>query len=403
MHDVLLVALREIRVMLRRPSFYIATFAVPAVTGLLFFGTTFLNARFASGSREGGAAEVKPVGLVDQAAVIKMTPSELHQYFIPYPDEQQAAAALRNNKIDSFFVIAADYQQTGRVVQVSRQVTLQGLGPSNTALRSLLVANLVGDPALARRIDEPLKLKPEIVGGASSAQSADPSGAMSGLSYALGFLLAFGILNGSGWLVQAVAEEKENRTIELLLTSIKPWQLMTGKLLGLGVMSMAQLALWIGLSTGLLGANSVLGRFNVGTVERGVWGWMVIFFVLGFAFFGALMAALGAIGASIRESGQASSFLTLPMLMPLWFGEAIIETPNGMLARVFSLIPFTAPVTIMVRLGQGPVPLGSILASILVMLLAVAGALWLAARLFRSTTLLTGVRPTPRAIWRALR
>lgn len=403
MHDVLLVALREIRVMLRRSSFYIATFAIPAITGFLFFGTAFINARFTSDGGTDGTNQVKPVGLVDQAQVIKRTPPSLHQYFIPYADEQQATSALRNGAIDSFYVIAADYQATGRVTQVSRQVTLQGLGNSDGVLRSLLLANLTDDPALAQRIDDPLDLKPEIVGGSQSSAPPGSSPLTSGLSYALGFLLAFSILNGSGWLVQAVAEEKENRTIELLLTSVKPWQLMAGKLLGLGVMSMLQLGLWIGVSTSLLGANSILGRFNIGQVDASVWGWMVLFFVLGFAFFGALMASLGAVGASIRESGQASSFLTLPLLVPLWFGAAITEQPDGTLAQVLSLIPFTAPVTIMLRLGQGTVPLWNMLASVLALVLAVMAAIWLAARLFRSTTLLTGVRPTPRAIWRALR
>lgn len=402
MNIVLSVALREIWVMLRRSSFYIATFAIPAITGFLFLGSTFLNLSYAPGS-SAGPADTRPVGLVDRAGVIKTTPLEIHQFFIPYPDEQQATSALRNGAIESFFVIAADYQQTGRVEQVSRQVTLQGSGGSATALRALLRANLVDDPALARRIGEPLELEPE-TGAAPGDRPRGESGPFSaGLSYALGFLLAFSILNGSGWLVQAVAEEKENRTIELLLTSIRPWQLMAGKLLGLGVMSLVQLGLWVGLSSSLLGANSVLGRFNVGTVSGGVWGWMLVFFLLGFAFFGALMASLGAVGASIRESGQASSFLTLPLLMPLWFGTAITDQPNGTLAQVLSLIPFTSPVTMMLRLGQGGVPLWSILASILALLLSVIAAIWLAARLFRSTTLLTGVRPTPRAIWRALR
>lgn len=402
MHNVFLVALREIRVMLRRSSFYVATLAIPVITGFLFFGSSLINRAFTDDG-PGGSSGAKPVGLVDQAQVIRTTPTELHQFFMPYPDEQQAAAALRNGTIDSFFVIAPDYLASGQVTQVSQQVSLQGASGGSGPLRSLLLANLVDDPALARRIDAPLELKAEIVGGSGTTTPADSSPFEPDLSYALGFLLAFSILNGSGWLVQAVAEEKENRTIELLLTSIKPWQLMTGKLLGLGAMSLLQIVLWIGLSSTLLGTNTLVGGFDVGTLAPGVWGWMLVFFFLGFAFFGALMASLGAVGASIRESGQASSFLTLPMLMPLWFGAVITEQPNGTLAQVFSLIPFTAPVTMLMRLGQGEVALWGIVTSILAMSVSVIGAVWLAARLFRSTTLLTGVRPTPRAIWRALR
>jgi ABC-2 type transport system permease protein len=105
----------------------------------------------------------------------------------------------------------------------------------------------------------------------------------------------------------------------------------------------------------------------------------------------------------MRESGQISGLLSLPVVLPLWFGSAIAENPTSILTQALTFIPFTAPVTLIFRLVHGSLPLWQLLASSAILVLAIFGAIWLAARLFRGTTLLTGARPTPRAIWRALR
>ena len=105
----------------------------------------------------------------------------------------------------------------------------------------------------------------------------------------------------------------------------------------------------------------------------------------------------------MRESGQISGFVTLPIVTPLWLSETIAADPNSLMARLLSLIPFTSPVTMIMRLAQGPVPLAQLLRSTGLLALTIVGTVWLAARLFRGTTLLAGGRPTPRALWRALR
>lgn len=403
MQNVWLIARREISVMLRRATFYLATFLIPAITGLIFFGSSLLSAAALGGDSDNAGAG-QPVGLVDQAGVVQRTPPGMEYPFITYENEQDATAALRNGKISSYFMIAPDYRQTGQVVQVSDQVSIGGASSGAAqALRTLLRTNLVNDVALATRLDDPLNLDVQIVGSAAAQERAQQPGVNTGISFALALLLAFAILNGGGWLIQAISEEKENRTIEVVLTSIRPWQLMAGKLLGLGTISLLQLAIWMSFSIGVLGAGRAVGQISFAAVAPQVWLWLVVFFLLGFLFFGALMAMLGAVGASARESGQMSSFLTIPMLLPLWFGTAITNQPDGMLATVLSLIPFTAPVTMLLRLNQSDVPLWQLLLSVALMGLAVLGAIWLAARLFRATTLLTGVKPTPRSLWQAVR
>ncbi len=405
MKRVITIAAREIVTMLRRPSWYVATFIVPLITIAIFLGMGLVGAAF--GPRPDGAPIgplQRPAGFVDHAGVIQSIPSHVHHLFVAFEDEAAAAAALRAEQIDSYFVVAPDYQASGKIVRVSRQTTIGSATASDTqAFRSLLRINLVGDPQLAARLDQPLDLEVDLADGGTARSESSEITIFSGVSFGLALLLAFAILNGGGWLVQAISEEKENRTIEIVLTTVRPLQLMAGKLLGLGLMSLAQVSLWLIVGAGLLGIGGQTGQFDLGSVAPGVWLWVLIYFVLGFLFVGGIMLALGAVGASAREAGQISGFMTIPLLVPLWFGGLITDRPDGALAVGLSLFPVTAPVTMMLRLGEGPVPLWQLLASVLLLAVATVGAIWLAARLFRSATLLTGAKPTPRVVWRALR
>ncbi len=402
MKQLLIVAWREIVVMLRRPSLYVTTLLLPLISGVLLFGFTFLGAEAAPEPAEAAAGvPAVPSGYIDQAEVITTVPDTLQRNFIEFADEARAAAALEAGTIEAYFVVVPDYHESGKVVRVSPQTTFTSAGaPDTRAFRTLLRANLSGDWTLAQRLEAPLDLQMEVVGEAAGQAWPAPG---QGISFALGLLLAFGIFTGGGWLVQAVAEEKENRTLEIVLTSLRPWQIMAGKLLGLGLISLLQLVFWTILGHGLLGVGSVLGQIDSVGIAPTVWGWLFAFFVLGFLLFGAIMMAIGAVGGSIRESSQISGVLALPILAPFWFTSVISQDPDGVLALALSLLPFTAPVTMMLRLGQAGVPLWQLAASIALLVLAVVAAIWLAARLFRATILLAGVRPTPRTVWRLVR
>jgi ABC-2 type transport system permease protein len=404
MRNILLVAVREILTLLKRPSFYVAALVAPLIVGVIFFGSSLLNDEFS----EDAATEPtlpRPAGFVDQAGVVEEIPDPLHPFLVPYADEATAGAAVRAGTIDSFFVIVPDYQETGRVVRVAAQATFAGGAGADTRLvRALLRANLAGDPMLAQRLDAPLDLQMRVVDAAGTATDAAPqTGPFGGISMALALLLAFAIVNGGGWLIQAVAEEKESRTIEIVLTSLRPIHLMAGKLLGLGVIALLQLGVWLLLTRVGMRVGAPSGQFGAATVPAGLWGWILVFFLLGFLLFGGVMMAIGAVGASLRESGQISGLMTLPIVAPLWFAASIAENPHSTLAVALSLFPVTAPVTMIMRLVEASVPLWQLLLSVGLLTLGVIGAVWLAARLFRSVTLLTGARPTPRALWRAIR
>lgn len=403
MRNIWLIMGREIVTMLRRPSFYIGALVAPLIVAATLFGFAFMSARFGDAGTP-GAAEARPAGYVDQAGVVESVPPEVASSLRPFAGDAEAAAALRAGTIGSYFVIAPDYRATGRVRRVSEQATFTSdAGPDTRLMRSLLRANLAGDPEVARRLDRPPRIDVAIVGAAAPAAVAPDRETRGAVSFGLALLLAFSIVNGGGWLVQAVAEEKENRTIELVLTTVRPLHLMVGKLLGLGLIALLQLGVWLAVGRLAAGPGAAAGGLSVDLLPAGIWAWAVVFFLLGFLFLGSLMMGLGAIGASMRESGQLSGLLTILVLVPLWFAPAVADDPEGLVSRALTLLPITAPVMVMLRLGDDTIPSWELLLSAGLLVVAIAAALWLAARLFRGVTLLTGVRPTPRAIWRALR
>jgi ABC-2 type transport system permease protein len=372
----------------------------------MVFGFSLINDEF-SDDVAPEQSLTKPSGYVDQAGVITAVPDALRTFFTAYADEASATAAVRAGTIGSYFLIPQDYRATGQVVRIGEQATFtSGSAPDSRAFRAILRLNLVSDPLIAQRLDVPPDIDLTVIGATASdgeGDASDAEGSPFGLSMGLGFLLALSIVNGGGWLVQAVSEEKENRTIEIILTSLRPLQLMAGKLLGLGAVALLQLVLWLALSRGVMGSSAGLGTFDVGSVPEQMWFWVVVFFLLGFLMFGGIMLSLGAVGATARETGQITGLLTLPVVAPLWFAAPISENPGGMLAMSLSFFPVTAPVTMTMRLAEGAVPLWQLLLSAALLLVCVLGAVFLAARLFRGSTLLTGARPTPRALWRALR
>lgn len=405
MQQVLNIARRELVVKLRRPTFWLATILVPLVTGALFLGSTLLTDMFIDDdAADPFASAVKPSGFVDRAGVVREIPRDLHAVLIPFPDQAAAEGALRDNAINGFFVIEPDYLQTGRVSNVSRQTSMVS-GGNTQRMDALLRANLVADERLVRRLDDIMSVEREATPGpdgqpaAASGGNGSPLGG--NIAIGLALVLVFSILNGGGSLVQAIAEEKENRTVEVVLTSVRPWQFMAGKLAGLGTMALVQLGVWILLGGGAFAFGGAAFAASTGPLRPGVWVWLLVFFVLGYLFYGGLLAAVGAVGATARESGQITGVLVIPLVLPLMFGQAFSEGIGG-IGIALSMIPFTAPVTAIMLLSRGEMPAWLLALSVLCMLAGVAFALWLAARLFRATTLLSGARPTPRILWQAI-
>jgi ABC-2 type transport system permease protein len=192
-------------------------------------------------------------------------------------------------------------------------------------------------------------------------------------------------------LLSSITKEKENRVIEVLMLSATPRQLLLGKIIGLGIAGLIQTVLWVGTGYTLLrlsGQTFQLPAIFQLPPSFLVWG--LVFFVLGYAVYGGLMAGIGALVPNLREASQATIILVIPLIIPLMFISVLIEEPHSTFGVVTSLFPLTAPVVMMTRLASGGVPWWQPpLASVL--LLATAYLIILAvARMFHAQTILSG-------------
>ena len=223
------------------------------------------------------------------------------------------------------------------------------------------------------------------------------------LPYAVTILFYVVILGSASLLLSSVAKEKENRVMEVLMSSVTPRQLLAGKITGLGLLGLLQTAVWMGTSYGLLKLSgetfSLPAAFQL-PASFLVWG--LIFFLLGFAVYASLMAGLGALVPNLREASQSTIVVIAPLIIPMFLINVLISDPHGIASTIMSLFPLTAPVAMMTRLSSGGVPFWQ--AALSALLLAVTAFLVVraVAGMFRAQVLLSGQSFNRKMFFRAL-
>jgi ABC-2 type transport system permease protein len=220
----------------------------------------------------------------------------------------------------------------------------------------------------------------------------------------LGVLLLTALLSASGYLVQTVATDKESKIVEVLLSSVAPEEILAGKLVGLGAAGLVQFAAWSSMVVFVaLTASAALAA-----VVSIPWLAVVIsplVFVLGYLFLGSLMLATAALGANAAESQKLTMGWAVLAIVPLMVLVILLEDPHGVLAQVMTWIPFTSPLTVVIRLAVDPSGIAwwEVIGSILVLATSIWLAIRIGARLFRVGFLLTGTRPPLADLWRQSR
>ena len=204
-------------------------------------------------------------------------------------------------------------------------------------------------------------------------------------------LLTMSIFFSSGYLLQGIAEEKQNRVIEVIWSSVNPTQLLAGKILGLGPAGLLQVAFYAGLL--VFPSVTVLALFHLSFSAMFL---SLVYFVLGYFLFAGLMAGTGILGNSPQESGQLSAFWTILSMIPMFLMAPISEDPNSWLARGLSYFPLTAPVTMLLRITSAQIPWTDVGISIAVLILSIYLAVTAAAKMFRAAALMYGKRPSLR-------
>lgn len=396
MYKIWLVAQREYLANLKRKSFLFAAFGLPVLIAVILFLVFTVMSQNESTLEDAGT-----IGYVDESGVLAAAVAK-PETFVIYNDEATAKAALEDKTLGAYFIVPANYIARGQVSLVNYSTSSEAL---LDAIQEYLRANIAAslDPSIPlARVQDPVDLTVHILDtGRTLEQDAIIGLFLVPFMFSIIFLMSSQI--SSSYLMNGVVEEKTNRIMEILITSVTPLQMLMGKLLGLGVLGLTQLAVWAVVTVVGLNFSDQIPFLKGISLPPDLVFFGLIYFLLGYFFLSSIMAGIGAIAGSEEESRQYAGIFSLVLAIPFFALTTFITDPNGTVPVVLTMIPFTAPLSAIMRLSFGTIPPDQLLLSIGILLASTLFVVWLSARIFRWALLLYGKRLTPRELWRVIR
>jgi ABC-2 type transport system permease protein len=394
MNKTILVLRNEIVSTFNRKSFLFTAFGLPLIAVLIFSGVSLFRDSAPSGSDDAARGDdLRVEGYVDQSGLItEIHPDVPEGILIAYPDEVSASQALKAEEISAYYVIPADYVERGDLIYINPDYSIASSDVDQSwVMRRTIFANLLGnDPERVSRAGRVMDVQVKAL-AAPKTQRDDDNPLTFYIPYGTTMIIYFVILMSASLLLNSVGEEKKNQVIEILLLSASPRQMLTGKIVGLGLLGLLQTAIWVGTGYTLLRVSgrtfSLPAEFEL---PVSILAWGILFFLLGYAVYASLMAGLGALAPNLKEASQSVIVVIWPLLIPLFLMVSLIEDSHGTIATVLSLFPLTAPVAMMTRLAVGDVPVWQPLLAVGLLLITISIILRAVARMFHAQTLLSG-------------
>lgn len=280
------------------------------------------------------------------------------------------------------------------------------------AVRTVRLEREGVDPAVVTRALMPVRMATtKVENGTTTGESGAAS---SMLAMVLGFVLYFAIILYGNQTAMSVIEEKTSRIMEVLASSVRPFEMLLGKVLGVGTTGLVQLGIWAGAAVLILGQRSriasALGMdpsaaaaIPLPSFPPDLLVIFLLYFITGFLLYGALFAALGSMVNSMQESQQFMLPITLMIVFGFMGMMGAVRDPHSGMAVTMSYIPFFSPFVMPVRWSMGAVPLPQLLASLVLMVAAMLAVTWLAGRIYRTGILMYGKKPSLGEVWRWIR
>lgn len=396
MRNIFMVCKFEFLTVLRRRSFILSLILVPLIPSLLLGAMKLFNQDESPSFQQMIMQEVGsplPIGVVDLGNVIKDYPDWLTQgRLVPEASEADAREKTAAGQLQGFYVIEPDYLETGKMRFIKPQISMITELLRQDVLKDLINYNLLGaNQDRFLRYMNPASFTYEYFDPEAADTRDQSSGATYWVPYSVTMFFYMFVVISSGLMFNVVTKDKENKTIEILLSSAKPLDLFIGKMLAYGSLSLLQISVLLGTLVLLFNRNSsilsFLGNFNI---PQSVIVASVPFFICGFLLYGSLMAGMGAVAPNLREGNQFASILLLPLIFSVMAMSQLIMEPFSVFTTFMTIFPFTSPVVMLTRLSVGPVPPWQLIASIALLLAAVIIVIRGVANLFSSQYLLSG-------------
>jgi len=403
-NKTILILKHEFRQTIKRKGFIIMTLAFPLLA-LIAIGLFGLIQRMEKPPAPG---EEVTIGYIDEMGGFDDYTSQPRVTLTLYLTPEEATSALLTEDISEYFIIPPDYVSTGIVTRYTLERELEPPGETQWAIKSFLLSNLLRgrtSPEVMERAKVPLTMVSTRLDETGEVATDQGGFGAFVVPFLFSILLIMAVFSSSGYLLQGLSEEKENRIIEILLSSVSARQLLTGKVLGLGAVGLIQILIWL-LSIVFLvnmASTTIGGVLSTLQIPDNFLVLGIVYFILGYLFFAVLMAGVGALGATTRESQQLSMIFIFPAIVPIYVFIFTQFNPNHIITQALTLIPFTAPTTVFMRLGLSEISTWELALSITLLVVSIIGSLVVAAKVFRTFLLMYGKRPRLGEIIRSLR
>ncbi|MDA1279081.1 MAG: ABC transporter permease [Chloroflexi bacterium] len=402
--NIRIILIEEFRRQIRRTGWRIFTFGVPVVVFIAAFIVPIAVDAFSAGDVTDG----DHIGYVDNSGITDSLAS--FPGLTRFGGLDDGTESLAKGDLKALFVIPVDYVSTGHVDWYRKNSGLATGDETSDAFRNVLRAAVADEslpPELVARVLLPADYTIFTVddeGRPESSGTVQDQIVDAAPAFIFSMFLLMSIFVGSASLLQSVTEEKENRMVEMLVTSTSPVSIMFGKVLGLGAAGLLQIMVW--MVAAVIGApriSSQFESFSSLSIEFSLLMLLIAFYLAGYFVFAALMASIGAASTSVREASQISAIVIIPGVIPIYASGLIIPNPDGTLGRVLGFFPLTSPTASMMRIAGGTTATFEIILGLLTTIATGVLLMWLSARVFRAGLLLYGQRMTIPSIWRALR
>lgn len=399
MSNLLLVISREYTTRVKKKGFIITTLLMP-----IFFAALMILPSLIAEMNSG----TSQITVIDQTGQLMrpLVESGLNPVFA----EEPVDSALANQDYQTILVIGKDAIDNPSDITLynreaeSMETTMLLQETLKSAIEDIRLSNLGQENVkqILAEVEADVNIKTLSLNDDGDTESSNAI-----VSFMIGLVMSFVlymfILMYGQMVMTSIIEEKNNRVLEILVTSVKPTQLMMGKLIGVGMVALTQVLIWFAVVAALVqwvlpavttaDTLGMIGQIGLLSEIIRIFGFLVIFLIGGFLMYASFFAAIGASVDNVQDASQLTTFAVIPIIVALMFSVSIGQNPNSELATILSIIPFTSPMVMMARIPAG-VPAWEIVTSIVVLFATIYLIIWLSAKIYRIGIFMYGKKPT---------
>lgn len=435
MKNILLILQREYLTRVRKKSFIIMTLLGPILIGAMY-GIVIWAAM--------SSIDTKNIQVVDDSGLFtnKFSSSQSFKYQFVNEKIETAKQKLKGSSIDALVYIPNNILENTKGVRIfsEKGVPLELQSTVERSIEQEIESIKLTEAGITRKVleDAKMKISSETINLSEKGEKQSSSAAATGIGFALSFLIYIAVFIYGAQVMRGIMEEKTSRIVEIIISSVKPFELMMGKILGVAMVGLTQFLLWIILSFGVLTIGGNLVKDKIASTQETLQESQlknmpreaqemakqqmkensasniampavfkaletlpvatilisfIFYFLGGYLLYSALFGAIGSAVDSETDTQQFMLPITIPIIISFMLSQFVMRDPNGSLAFWASMIPFSSPIIMMVRIPFG-VPIWQIVLSISLLIVGFIFTTWIASRIYRVGILMYGKKVT---------